>query len=415
MKGEIIAIGDELISGRILNTTSGYAARKLFDAGYTIHAMSTIGDTPQLIGEALLRAIKRVDFIVVTGGLGSTDDDLTNEAVSQALNRPTIPNLEMLARIRSHLNRSNAAPDNPLEKLAWLPDGAEAFDPQSKTAGYQLIHEETPIYFLPGVPDEMKELMSNAVLPRLEAWKAGSRLITSQRIYKTFGIGEAEVNRIINTLDLPDEVIVGYYPVFPDVHVSLLVRTTDRTNSATVLDGCCHEIEQALGHSIYGSDKENLETVVGILLAEKKFQLAVAESCSGGLLSHRITSVPGSSDYFSGGAITYSNELKHDFLGVSNHMLNTHGAVSSEVAREMAIAIRQKTGSDVGLSITGIAGPTGGTKEKPVGTVFIAISGRDDCRVEQYQFRGNRQRIQTLTAHTGLNNLRLYLEAEMQQ
>ena len=415
MKGEIIAIGDELISGRILNTTSGYAARKLFDAGYTIHAMSTIGDTPQLIGEALLRAIKRVDFIVVTGGLGSTDDDLTNEAVSQALNRPTVPNLEMLARIRSHLNKSNAAPDNPLEKLAWLPDGAEAFDPQSKTAGYQLIHEETPIYFLPGVPDEMKELISNAVLPRLAAWKAGSRLITSQRIYKTFGIGEAEVNRIINTLDLPEEVILGYYPVFPDVHVSLLVRTTDQANSATVLEDCCQEIERALGHSIYGSDKENLETIVGTLLSEKRLLLAVAESCSGGLLSHRITSVPGSSVYFSGGAVTYSNELKHHFLGVPHHMLNTHGAVSVEVAREMAIGVREKTGSDVGLSITGIAGPTGGTQEKPVGTVFIAISDRNDCRVEHYQFRGNRQRIQTLTAHTGLNNLRLYLEAEMQQ
>lgn len=409
MKGEIIAIGDELTSGRILNTTSGFAARKLFDAGYTIHAMSTIGDTPELIGEALLRAIGRVDFIVVTGGLGSTDDDLTNEAVSQALNRPTIPNLEMLARIRSHLQRQNAAPDNPLEKLAWLPDGAEAFDPQSQTAGYQLIHEETPIFFLPGVPDEMKELMSNAVLPRLVAWKAGSRLRTCRRTYKIFGVPEAEINRIINTLEIPREVMVGYYPVFPDVHVSILVRGKDKTTSNQFFEVSCLEIEKALGSSIYGSDRDDLETVVGTMLSSNNLTLSVAESCSGGLLSHRITKVAGSSAYFLGGAVTYSNELKRDFLGVDDSVLESHGAVSDVVARLMAQGIRLRTGADLGVSITGIAGPSGGTIAKPVGTVFVAISDKNSCRVEHYLFRGNRQRIQTLTAHSGLNDLRLKL------
>ncbi len=409
MKGEIIAIGDELTSGRILNTTSGFAARKLFDAGYTIHAMSTIGDTPELIGEALLQAIGRVDFIIVTGGLGSTDDDLTNEAVSQALNRPTIPNLEMLARIRSHLTRQNAAPDSPLEKLAWLPRGAEAFDPQSRTAGYQIIHDETPIYFLPGVPSEMRHLMSDAVLPRLAAWKAGSRLRTCQRIYKIFGVTEPEVNQIIKRLDISEEVMVGYYPVFPDVHLSILIRGKDKAVSNQFFQSSCLAIEKALGSFIYGTDLDDLETVIGSLLIRKKLRLAVAESCSGGLLSHRITSVAGSSGYFDGGAVTYSNALKTTFLGVDNRLIEEYGAVSAEVAREMAYGIREKTASDIGLSITGVAGPTGGTAEKPVGTVFIAISDKDHCAVEQYHFSGNRHRIQTLTAHTGLNNLRLCL------
>lgn len=412
MKGEIIAIGDELTSGRILNTTSGFAARKLFDAGYTIHAMSTIGDTPELIGEALLQAITRVDFIIVTGGLGSTDDDLTNEAVSQALNRPTIPNLEMLARIRSHLNKQNAAPDNPLDKLAWLPRGAEAFDPKSRTAGYQLIHDDTPIYFLPGVPNEMHHLMSDAVLPRLAAWKVGSRLRTCQRIYKIFGVPETEVNRIINTLDIPDGVMVGYYPVFPDVHLSILIRGKDKAASNNFFQRSCLAIEKALGSSIYGTDLDDLETAIGTLLNRKKMQLAVAESCSGGLLSHRITSVAGSSAYFKGGAVTYCNELKRRFLGVNKNLIKKHGAVSTEVAREMACGIREKTASDIGLSITGIAGPTGGTEDKPVGTVFIAISDKNHCTVEQYRFAGNRHRVQTLTAHTGLNILRLYLLKE---
>ncbi|MEE4165520.1 MAG: CinA family nicotinamide mononucleotide deamidase-related protein [Desulfocapsaceae bacterium] len=409
MKGEIIAIGDELTSGRILNTTSGFAARKLFDAGYTIHAMSTIGDTPELIGEALLRAIGRVDFIIVTGGLGSTDDDLTNEAVSQALNRPTIPNLEMLFRIRSRLNRENAAPDNQLEKLAWLPSGAEAFNPQSRTAGYQLIHENTPIYFLPGVPDEMQHLMSDAVLPRLAAWKAGSRLRTCQRIYIIFGIPETEVNRIIKTLDIPVEVSVGYYPVFPDVHLSILVRGRNKAASTKAFNHSCHLIEKALGTAIYGTDRDNMETVVGTLLGAHKLYLSVAESCSGGLISHRITGVAGSSAYFAGGAVTYSNELKQHFLGVSKSLLEKYGAVSPDVARAMAIGIREKTGTDIGLSVTGIAGPGGGTAEKPVGTVFIGISNSDSCTVKEYHFAGTRHRIQALTAHTALNNLRLYL------
>jgi len=409
MKGEIIAIGDELTSGRILNTTSGFAARKLFDAGYTIHAMSTIGDTPELIGEALLQAIGRVDFILVTGGLGSTDDDLTNEAVSLALNRPTIPNLEMLAQIRSHLTRQNAPPDSPLEKLAWLPHGAEAFDPQSRTAGYQIIHNDTPIYFLPGVPSEMQHLMSDAVLPRLAAWKAGSRLRTCQRIYKIFGISEPEVNRIIKSLDLSDEVMVGYYPVFPDVHLSILIRGKDKAISNQFFKDSCLAIENTLGSYIYGTDLDDLESVIGSLLISKKLRLSVAESCSGGLLSHRITSVAGSSSYFEGGAVTYSNALKHKFLGVDHLLIDCHGAVSAEVAHDMALGIRTKTASDIGLSITGIAGPTGGTADKPVGTVFIAISDHEHCCVDQYHFSGNRQRIQTLTAHTGLNNLRLHL------
>ena len=411
MKGEIIAIGDELTSGRILNTTSGFAARKLFDAGYTIHAMSTIGDTPELIGEALLRAIGRVDFIIVTGGLGSTDDDLTNEAVSQALNRPTIPNLEMLSQIRSHLNKENVAPDNQLEKLAWLPSGAEAFAPQSRTAGYQLIHENTPIYFLPGVPDEMQHLMSDAVLPRLAAWKAGSRLRTCQIIYKIFGIPETEVNRIIKTLSIPSDVLVGYYPVFPDVHLSVLVRGRDKAASKKSFKQSCKLIERTPGNGNLrnrpGQHGNNRRRTAG----RQKPLPSLAESCSGGLISHRITSVAGSSAYFVGGAVTYSNELKQCFLGVEKNLLESHGAVSAEVARAMAIGIREKTASDIGLSVTGIAGPSGGTAEKPVGTVFIAISDRNRCAVEQYRFSGNRRRIQALTAHTGLNNLRLYLLA----
>jgi len=410
MKGEIIAIGDELTSGRILNTTSGFAARKLFDAGYTIHAMSTIGDTPALIGDALLRAIKRVDFIIVTGGLGSTDDDLTNEAVSRALNRPTMPNLEILAEIREHLRKENASPDSLLEKLAWLPDGADPFNPKSPVAGYQLIQDETPIFFLPGVPREMKDLMTERVLPKLAAWRAGSRLKTHQRIFKTFGVPEPELNRMINRLHIPKAVIIGYYPVFPDVHLSLLVRTEDNSESKKLFEDCCRKIANALSDYIYGTDHDDLETIIGVRLRAKKLTLAVAESCTGGLLAHRITRIPGSSAYFSGGAVTYSNELKTAFLGVSPELLEKHGAVSAEVAQEMASGVREKTKADLTLAITGIAGPDGGTEMKPVGTVFIALAGPNGHKVARFLFPGDRDRVQTLSAHTALNMLRLHLK-----
>ncbi|MCG6931277.1 MAG: CinA family nicotinamide mononucleotide deamidase-related protein [Desulfofustis sp.] len=409
MIGEIIAIGDELTSGRIMNTTSGFAARKLFDAGHTIHAMSTIGDTPSLIGEALIRAIGRADFIIVTGGLGSTDDDITNEAVSRALNRPTMPDLTILAWIREHLSTNKVSPNSPLEKLAWLPGGAEPFDPASRMAGYLLVHDDTPIFFLPGVPEEMMDLMSRVVLPKLAAWQEGATLQTMQRIYKVFAVSESEINRKINELRLPDSIGIGYYPVFPDVHVSVLLRNSDGQNRHGEFEAACSSLEAALGSSIYGSDNDEMEGVVGELLRRGGLQLSVAESCTGGLLSHRITRVPGSSAYFAGGAVTYSNELKHELLGVDNDLLIRVGAVSAETAAAMADGVRARCRTDIGLSITGIAGPDGGSAEKPVGTVYSAISHEHGSSVKKLNLQGSRGRIQSMAVQAGFDMLRLFL------
>ncbi len=409
MIGEIIAIGDELTSGRILNTTSGYAARKLFDAGHTIHAMSTIGDSPGLIGEALIQALGRVDFIIVTGGLGSTDDDITNEAVSQALNRPTMPDLNILAWIRQHLQRHKVSPLNPLEKLAWLPGGAETLDPDSRMAGYQLVHDDTPVFFLPGVPEEMRDLMSRIVLPRLAAWQEGAALQTRQRIYKVFSMAESEINRRINALSLPADIRIGYYPVFPDVHVSVLARSTDRYIISDQFEQSCSQLMQALGEAVYGVDADELESIIAELLVSAGLTLSVAESCTGGLVSHRITRVAGSSRYFIGGAVTYANALKQQMLGVDEVLLTSFGAVSRPAAEAMAAGIRRHCGTDIGLSITGIAGPDGGTDDKPVGTVFIGICSGPITRVKKLQLSGNRNRIQATAAHCCLNMLRLFL------
>ncbi|MGL1932078.1 MAG: CinA family nicotinamide mononucleotide deamidase-related protein [Desulfotalea sp.] len=412
MKVEIIAIGDELTSGRILNTTSSFAARQLFEAGYDIYAMNTIGDTPKLIGEALKRAIERVDAVLVTGGLGSTDDDLTNEAVSQALGRPTIPNLEILSIVREHFNQITEAPAGELEKLAWLPEGADVFDPKSGMAGYQITHEGKPIFFLPGVPRQMKTLMTEYVLPRLATWgvdQGSSQISTFKRVFRIFNLPENGVNRRIASLELGDDVQIGYYPVFPEVHLSLIIRDTNPKTAKRLFDSSCRAIGTALGDHVYGYDRDSMERIVGRKLANLKMKLAVAESCTGGLVSQLITDIPGSSDYFLGGVVSYDNSLKTSILGVSEDLIKEHGVVSRQVAKSMAVGIVEKTGADVGLAVTGIAGPGGGSDAKPVGTVYIGVSTPQGDWASKFNFDGDRKQIREQAAQNGLDILRRYL------
>lgn len=409
MIGEIIAIGDELTTGRIHNTTSGFAARHLFEAGYDIHAMHTIGDSPDLIGEALQRALRRVDFVIVTGGLGVTDDDLTNEAVSKALNRPTLPNFEILSLIRDKLDELSSKESSQLEKLAWLPKGAEALNPQAKMSGYLLEHEEKPIFFLPGIPTQMKHLLIEHVLPKLATWHSGTKLSTRQKLFKIFNMSEIEVNQRISSLKLADNVQIGYYPVFPEVHLSLTVRGHSREKLNETFTSSCELISKALRPALFGYDRDNMEIVVARLLSETGFTLATAESCTGGLISHKLTSIPGSSCYFLGGVTSYANSLKVSMLDVKRHDLDTVGAVSEEVARTMADNVKKITGADFGISVTGIAGPDGGTPEKPVGTVYIGLATPNETQVNRYLFSGERQEIQEITAQSGLDLIRSYL------
>ncbi len=409
MKGEIIAIGNELTSGRIANTTSGFAARQLFEAGYEIHAMHTIGDSPSQIGEALKRAIDSVDFVIVTGGLGATDDDLTNEAVSVALNRPTKPNLEILSQIRAHLDQNSSSVLSPLEKLAWLPVGAEALNPKGRMAGYQLIHNDKPIFFLPGIPSQMEQLLIDHVLPRLATWYPESRLSTCRRLFKIFEMSEMEVNRRIATLDMAENVAIGYYPVFPEVHLSLIIRDIQGHICEPLFLETCSVIDGLLGEAVFGHDQENMEMVVGSMLRKSHMTVAMAESCTGGLISHKITTIPGSSNYFLGGVTAYSNSMKTRYLNVDQALLEAYGAVSEQVAKAMAMGIRSQTRADIGLSVTGIAGPEGGTSEKPVGTVYFGLITPEDCTAFHFLFSGNRDQIQEITAYTGLNLIRKYL------
>lgn len=407
MRGEIIAIGDELTSGRILNSTSRFAASRLFAAGYQVPVFITIGDDQELIAATLLAALERADFVIVTGGLGTTSDDLTNEAVSAALERPATLYPEVLRKIKANSHHLSERARKSLEKLAWLPDGAHALHSEAKSAGYFLVHQGKPVFFLPGVPHEMQELLEKAVLPRLEVWDGRPRRRVRQRVFRLAGVTESEVNHRLADLEAGDGTVkIGYYPVFPEVQVSLTVVGEDEGAVERRFQAVEAEIRRRLGTELFGVDDETLAAAVVNLCRQRGLWLAVAESCSGGLLAAAITGVAGASQCFAGGAVTYSNELKERLLGVAGATLAARGAVSAEVAREMAAGLRRLTGAELILATTGIAGPAGGSEDKPVGTVFIALTVNGETTVEPCNFVGTRRQIQVLTVQRALNMLR---------
>ena len=413
MIGEIIAIGDELTSGRIANTTSAFAARELFAAGHEIYAMHTIGDSPDLIGEALNRAIRRVDFVIVTGGLGTTTDDLTNTAVAKALDRPTILNEEILEKIRSQLQGTDLK-ESALEKLAWLPEGAEVLNAEERMAGYMLVHDGTPVFFLPGVPAQARTLLVDYVLPRLSGWSDNTGNYVRLRVYRTVGLPEYEINRLLVGLEQAEQVNIGYYPVGCEVHVSLSVSGNGSKSPDQLFADADQRIRQALGDHIYGTGRNTLAGVVGKLLQQHNLQLSVAESCTGGLIGSLITRTPGSSSWFAGGVIAYSNHLKEVLLNVDHALLASHGAVSAPVARAMAARLADRVGTKISISVTGIAGPDGGTTDKPVGTVYIGLYSSSRVTDTLYHFQGSRKDIQALTAQTALDTVRRALLALQQ-
>ena len=406
MIGEIIAIGDELTSGRILNTTSGLAARKLFLLGHEIRAMHTIGDDPELIGTLLRQALEHADFIILTGGLGATTDDLTNEAVVNALKLKTAIHQGVKANILSRWPPEKLGDAVSLEKLSRLPEGAEVLDSECRMAGYLLRYHGKPIYLLPGVPPQMEALLLTKVLPGLAAFAPERAIPVTQRIYRTCGLKEVEINKRLLPLEQISSIQIGYYPVESEVHVSLLIRDLEHGENDPKFHEADTFIRETLGANLFGIDSESLASATGRLLATRGLRLGVAESCTGGLISSRITEVPGSSQWFAGGAVVYSNGLKQALLDVPPALLERHGAVSAETARAMATGAVDRLQCDVAVSATGIAGPTGGSETKPVGTVYLGLCYRNEVSDHLFHFSGSRRQIQEKTAHAALDLVR---------
>jgi nicotinamide-nucleotide amidase len=255
----------------------------------------------------------------------------------------------------------------------------------------------------------MKHLLVEEVLPKLSTWHEDHALTTYQRIFRVFNLPENEVNRRIASLDLSPEVHIGYYPVFPEVHCSLTVRDAATNNARRLFNSSCKAITTVLGDAIYGCDRDSMAKIVGDQLRRKKLSLSVAESCTGGMICEKITAVPGSSDYLLGGIVSYANEIKASHLGVDPQQLETHGAVSRQVAEQMATGIRESCNADIGLAVTGIAGPGGGSDQKPVGTVYIGLATSGESWVTKFLFAGKRSQIREITTMSGLDLVRKYL------
>jgi nicotinamide-nucleotide amidase len=412
MHGEIIATGTELMTGQVVDCNAHYAARRLHEAGLEVARITTVGDQAALIQEVLEEGLKRSRFIIVTGGLGPTADDVTLPAVALALNRRLVVHEELLDRIKRCLGARQIPWEERYTSLALIPEGAQLLDPGGMACGFAVEHQKVRLYSLPGVPQEMRELFDNVVLPGLVAW-AGPGEFWVQRTLRCFGISEVQLQEVISRIsDFQQGVTVGFYPQFPETHLSLAVRGTNRAALEANLNRLIAKVGQEVGEALIGADGMTLEEAVGQALQERGLTLAVAESCTGGLIGHRLTNVPGASDYFLGGVVSYSNAAKQDLLRVPLEVLAKTGAVSPETARDMARGVRDTFNAAIGLSVTGIAGPSGGSPMKPVGTVYIGLATRDGEDVWHYRFSGNRCQIKTLTAETALDRLRRKLKAD---
>lgn len=409
MRGEIIVIGNELVSGKVSDINGCYAARRLTLAGFYVSGITVIGDEASNIESTLRCAIARSDFAIITGGLGSTSDDITTEVTAKTLERPLVQNADILSRLESCLRDRGVVMTSEHQKLALLPRGAEVIDLVRHVCGFFIIHHEKSLFFLPGVPEQMKDMLDSHVIPGLLD-KMSHRTYVRERILKVFGLEEAKINQLCQGVEKDQKgITIGFLPRFPETHIIITVRGKEAQQAQDELGKLEETIRERLGSYVFGQNDQTLEEVIGQLLRSKGLTLAIAESCTGGLIGHRMTNIPGSSDYLDRDAVVYSNRSKEELLEVPRKVLEDYGAVSGECAEWMAKNIRISSGADLGLSVTGIAGPTGGTDEKPVGTVFMGISTSKETVAKGFKFSGSREGIKIMASEYALDWVRRYL------
>lgn len=418
MKLELICIGTELLGGK-LNTNSAYLGEKLSSIGIDPSYITTVGDNTEELEAVFKQALKRSRIIIATGGLGPTFDDLTRETLAKILDRRLVLDRDSLSAIaRRFLERNIEMPKNN-ERQAYIIEGAKAVPNQNGTAPGQIIEIEEKqdkskkrgavIILLPGPPREMQLMFENSVLPYLKKFE---RSIKKSFTLHVFGLPESLVDEKIHDIiestkkieaDSVDWTILAHQLI---VDIKAFVCGKDELLIDETLNNLKKELYDVLGNDVYGENRQSLESIAGELLARRKKTLSIAESCTGGLLSARITSIPGSSMYFRQGVVSYSNESKIKLLQVKQESIQSFGAVSEQTAQEMAAGIKSISGSDYALSITGIAGPSGGTPEKPVGLVYICLAGPNGNSVSNYKFTGTRAEIRERAANHALDLLR---------
>jgi len=405
---EIVTIGHEILSGRTVDTNFAWLARALEQASVQVAWHSTVGDVGERIAEALKRALERADAVVMTGGLGPTPDDLTRRAVATVLGRPLQLNEEVLGAIRERARKLGRRLPPSVESQALIPSGASTWPNRLGTApGVLILHHDKPVILLPGVPYEMEGLATEFVVPYLRD-RTGRRVETFT--LRTAGVFESMLQEKIGALPQGwPGATLAYLPSYFGVDLRVTVAGEDREQVGAIAGKAYDELKACVASVIYAEGTQTIEDVVGEILLASGLKLAVAESCTGGLLAKRLTDVAGSSRYFERGFVTYSNASKLELLGVSAADLAAHGAVSAPIAEQMAQGAAQRAAVQVGAGITGIAGPDGGSAEKPVGTVFIAAASPQGSAVRKFHFAGTRATIRERSAQAALDLLRRHL------
>jgi nicotinamide-nucleotide amidase len=408
----VLTIGDELLNGEMADTNTAAIARILGAHGYLLRESLTVGDVETDIVEILQDLAKKRDVVIVTGGLGPTADDLTARAAARAFGRRLILNEEALARIREHFSRHGRQMPPRNEKQALLPQKVTILPNREGTApGFLLHHQGRDLFFLPGVPVEMTAMLEASILPRLMDRSRGG-FPGQERILKVFGLAEPKIEELLTAAPLPSGVRLAFGVEFPLVHVKLRAAGE---GAESLLDRAELEARKTLENFVVAVGGQTLaENVVRMFIAAEK-TLSLAESCTGGLIAKLLTDIPGASSFLERGAVTYANSAKVDWLGVSESLLQKEGAVSEACALAMARGIRLAAGTDLALAVTGIAGPTGGTPDKPVGTVYLALATAKAEKVKGYRFAGTRESIRLMAAHMALEWLRRHLAARQEK
>ena len=412
MKAEIISIGNELTSGSVLNTNATFIAGQLFSSGIEIADIITVGDDSAAIIDALRSVSSSVSFVVVTGGLGPTVDDITTHAAAEALRRKLTLNHQAKQAMEERFKCIGHPMDPHNLRQAYLPSGAAVLpNPIGTACGFSIIRGSTVFFFLPGVPREMTRMFEASVMPLIRKERPDDTLVRTA-VLKIFGRTESYCDQTLSDLIKQEkEITFAFLPHYPEITIKLTIRGTDRKYLEKKLKAVERKTTRLLGDIVFGKDEETLEMVVGNLLRQAGATLALAESCTGGFITHRITNVPGSSEYLDRSLIVYSNRAKKELLAMPASVLSKDGAVSEKAAAHMAKEVRRLSKSTIGLAVTGIAGPDGGTPEKPVGTVFIALAHKRQVITHRHQFYGDREQIKHITSQYALDYLRRILIA----
>ncbi|MGF7016398.1 nicotinamide-nucleotide amidase [Lachnospiraceae bacterium PF1-21] len=407
MVAELLSVGTELLLGNIVNTNANYLAKECASLGLSCYHQVVVGDNPERLKETLITALERSDVVIMTGGLGPTDDDLSKETAAGVCGLPLILDEHSKEMIADYFERVHAGSiTNNNWKQAMIPEGAIVLDNHNGTAPGVIIETDNKaIILLPGPPGELKPMFAEHVAPYLAA-KQPEQFYS--KMVKLCGIGESSAEtKVKDLIDEQTNPTLAPYAKIGEVHFRVTAKAKDAAQADALMEPLIKELYHRFGKLIFTTDPdETLEEVVVKLLKAKGYTLATAESCTGGLLSGRLINVAGISEVFKEGFVTYANEAKMRSLGVKEETLAQYGAVSKETAREMSEGVCQVTGADVGISVTGIAGPDGGTKEKPVGLVYIGCTVKGETRVEEFFFTGNRKKNRDYAVVRALTLLR---------